>query len=118
MKLQSVIDEKAKYSKYMVDEITHICKDMEKRDPGSKGEKQACEYMADVLKKDCGCERADVESFKENPGSFFGWLYITFTLILVGIVLFFFFPLVSAIFIAFGFVIAFMQFGVYKKFVD
>ena len=68
----------------MIDEITHICKDFEKRDPGSKGEKQACEYMAEVLKKDCGCESAEVESFKENPGSFFGWIFFTITFVLVG----------------------------------
>ena len=42
---------------------------MPKRDPGSLGEKMACEYMADYLKNDCGCERADVESFKESMAS-------------------------------------------------
>ena len=72
MNLQSVIDKKKEAAEYMVSEITHICKDFEKRDPGSKGEQQACEYMADILKNECGCERADIESFKENPGSFFG----------------------------------------------
>ncbi len=75
MNLQSVIDKKKEAAEYMVSEITHICKDFEKRDPGSKGEQQACEYMADVLKNECGCERADVESFKENlrsrGGSYF-----------------------------------------------
>jgi len=50
MNLQSVIDKKKEAAEYMVSEITHICKDFEKRDPGSKGEQQACEYMADVLK--------------------------------------------------------------------
>ena len=56
MNLQSVIDKKKEAAEYMVSEITHICKDFEKRDPGSKGEQQACEYMADVLKNECGCE--------------------------------------------------------------
>ena len=74
MDLKHIIDQKDHYADYMVDEITHICRDFEKREPGSKGEQQACEYMAQVLKKDCGCQRADVESFKENPGSFFGWI--------------------------------------------
>ena len=46
MNLQSVIDKKKEAAEYMVSEITHICKDFEKRDPGSKGEQQACEYMA------------------------------------------------------------------------
>ncbi len=74
--------------------------------------------MADVLKKDCGCERADVESFKENPGSFFGWIYFTITMVLLAIALFFFCPLISIILIVGGLIIAFMQFGLYKKFVD
>lgn len=118
MDLKHIINKKDEYAKYMLDEITHICKDFEKRDPGSKGELQACEYMADVLKKDCGCERADVESFKENPGSFFGWIYFTITMVLLGIAIFFFCPLISIFLIVGGLVIAFMQFGLYKKFVD
>lgn len=115
---KSIIDKKNEYAQYMIDEITHICKNMKKRDPGSKGELQSCEYMADVLKKDCGCERADVESFKENPGSFFGWIYFTITFVLAAIALLFVFPLASAILIVAGLVIAFLQFGLYKKFVD
>ena len=117
-KLQSLIDNKAKSAQYMCDEIKHICNDMPKRDPGSIGEKMACEYMADVLKNDCGCERADVESFKENPNAFFGWIYFTITLVLSGMVLFFFMPIVGAVLTALGFVILFAQFGLYKKVVD
>ena len=77
MDLRKIIEKKRDSAKYMVEEITYICKNIEKRSPGSTGEKKACEYMAEVLKKDCGCERADVESFKENPGSFYGWLFFT-----------------------------------------
>ena len=118
MNLQSVIDKKKEAAEYMVSEITHICKDFEKRDPGSKGEQQACEYMADVLKNECGCERADVESFKENPGSFFGWIYFTITFFLSAVAISFFYPLVSIILIVVGLLIVFMQFGLYKKFID
>ena len=118
MNLQSIIDKKKESAKYMVSEITHICKSFEKRDPGSKGEHQACEYMADVLKNECGCERADVESFKENPGSFFGWIYFTITFVLAAVAISFFYPLVSIILIVVGLLIVFMQFGLYKKFID
>lgn len=118
MNLQSVIDKKKEAAEYMVSEITHICKDFEKRDPGSKGEQQACEYMADVLKNECGCERADVESFKENPGSFFGWIYFTITFVLAAVAISFFYPLISIILIVVGLLIVFMQFGLYKKFID
>lgn len=119
MDLSSIISKKKTYAKYMHREITHICRDFEKRDPGSKGEEQACNYMANVLKKDCGCDRADVESFEEHPGSFFGWIYITMTSVLLAIALLFIgAPVVSAILIVFGFFVAFMQFGAYAKFVD
>lgn len=118
MNLQKIIDKKDAAAQYMVDEITYICKNFEKRDPGSKGEEQACEYMAEVLKKDCGCDRADVESFKENPGSFFGWIYFTITFVLLSIPLFFVFPLASILLIVAGLFIVFMQFGLYKKLID
>lgn len=118
MDFKKIISKKDDYAKYMLDEITHICKNMEKRAPGSKGEQQACEYMAEVLKKDCGCERADVESFKENPGAFFGWIYFTITFVLAAIVLFFFAPILSVILIVAGLAIVLLEFGVYKKCVD
>lgn len=118
MDLKKIIDKKDEAAQYMIDEITHICKNFEKRDPGSKGELQACEYMADVLKKDCGCDSAEVESFKENPGSFFGWIYFTITFVLVAIPMFFVCPLVSVILIVAGLAIVLAEFGFYKKCVD
>lgn len=118
MDLKKIIDKKNEAAQYMIDEITHICKDFEKRDPGSKGELQACEYMADVLKKDCGCDSAEVESFKENPGSFFGWIYFTITFVLIAIPMFFVCPIVSVILIVAGLAIVLAQFGFYKKCVD
>lgn len=118
MDLKKIIDKKNEAAQYMIDEITHICKDFEKRDPGSKGELQACEYMADVLKKDCGCDSAEVESFKENPGSFFGWIYFTITFVLIAIPMFFVCPIVSVILIVTGLAIVLAQFGFYKKCVD
>ena len=118
MDLKKVIDRKDEAAKYMIDEITHICKAFEKRDPGSKGEEQACEYMAGVLKNECGCDDVKVESFKENPGSFYGFIYFTISFALVSIALFFVAPLISAILIAIGLVIVVIQFGLYKKFLD
>lgn len=118
MDMKKIIDKKDWAAKYMVDEITHICKTFEKRSPGSKGEHQACEYMADVLKNDCGCEDVEVESFKENPRSFYGWIYFTMTFVLIAIVLFFFAPALSALLIAAGFALVLIQFGFYKKLLD
>ncbi len=114
---QKMIDEKAKSAKYMVDEITHICRDMPKRAPGSEGEKIACEYMAGVL-EDCGCERVTVEHFEEHPNAFFGWMYVTATCALISYILYFFVPLASVVITAFGFLVMIIQFGFYQKLVD
>ena len=113
-----LIENKQESAQYMIDEITHICKDMPKRSPGTEGEKISCEYMADVLKNDCGCEISQVESFKENPGSFFGWIYITVTLALASIIAYFFIPVLSIIMICFGLLVMILEFGLYKKAVD
>lgn len=118
MDLGKIIKKKREAAEYMVKEITYICKSFGKRDPGSKGEKLACEYMAEVLKKDCGCDRADVESFEENPGSFYGWLFFTITFILAAVVLLYFAPIVSLILIGLGLAIALLEFGFYRKAVD
>ena len=118
MDLGRIIEKKYDAAKYMVKEITHICTKIEKREPGSIGEKKACEYMAKVLKEDCGCERADVESFKENPRSFLGWLFFTLTFVLAAIVLYFFSPVVSVILIVLGLLLALLQFGLYFKTID
>ncbi|MCR4747536.1 MAG: M20/M25/M40 family metallo-hydrolase [Clostridiales bacterium] len=122
-KFDALIAQKDQSAQYMIKEITHICKDLPKRDPGSEGERAACEYMADVLKKDCGCETVEIESFDENPGSFYGWIHITFSLIFIAVAFFRFGTgpvayIVSTILIALGFLLAFLQFGIYKKVVD
>lgn len=118
MSLQKLIDKKSESAQYMIDEITHICKDMPKRAPGTEGEKIACEYMAEVLKNDCGCERVDIEAFEEHPGSFYGWLYFTLTFMLIGFASLFFLPILGLVLITLGFIIMILQFGIYKKFVD
>ncbi len=126
MDLSKIIATKDESAKYIVREITKICKSFEKRGPGSKGEEQACRYMAGVLKNDCGCDTAEVESFKENPGSFYGWIYITITCCFIAVALFLigifkavsWLPVISIILIVFGLFVAVMQFGTYKKFVD
>ncbi len=113
-----LIENKSESAQYMIDGITAVIQNCEKREPGSEGEKQACEYMAKVLKEDCGCERADIESFKLNPHAFLGWIYFTVTFALAGIVLFFFMPALAVALIALGFLIMIIQFGFYRKLID
>lgn len=117
-KFDAIIAKKDEAAQFMVDEITHICKDMPKRDPGSEGERIACEYMAEQM-KEFGCERADVESFDENPGSFYGWIHISFTLAFIAVVCFFQdIQILTIICLVAALVLALLQFGMYKKVVD
>lgn len=118
MDFKKIIANKDKAAKYMIDEITHIIKTCGKRDPGSEGEKKSCEYMAEVLKKDCGCEDVKVESYEVAPRAFYGWIYFTITFVLISVALFFFAPIISIPLIAAGFAIVLIQFGVYKKLLD
>ena len=124
MDFTNIYAKKTAYAKYMQKEIAYICRKFEKREPGTKGEEQACNYMSDVLKR-LGCD-SKVESFKEHPRSFFGWIFITITCVLLGIILLFVgnavktpvLPLIGAILIVFGLVIVLLQFGLYKKAID
>ena len=123
-KFDALIANKEKTAQYIIDDITKICKELPKRDPGSEGERLSSEYMAEILKNDCGCEKVDIESFDENPGSFYGWIHITFTLCFIALVLIPLFPgskVAAAIGIAcivIGWLLALLQFGLYKKVVD
>ena len=117
MDLKKIIDRKESAAKYIIDEITHVIKTCGKREPGSEGEKKACEYMAKVL-GDCGCEDVKVESCEVAPRAFYGWVYFTLTFVLIAIALFFFFPVAGIPLIVAGFAIVLLQFGVYKKLLD
>ena len=117
MNLKSIIDKKDKYADYMIEDITHICNNLPKRDPGSEGEKLSCEYMGEIM-KDLGCVDVKVEPFKENPGSFYGWIYFTITFCFIAFAAYFLNPIVSIICIILGLGICVLQFGLYKKFVD
>ena len=117
MDLSSIIRNKGKYADYTIKEITHICKNIPKRGPGSEGEKLACEYMADRL-RDLGCDKVFIESFTENPGSFFGWIYFSVTFALIGAALIHVAPVATAILDLLGVLIVVIQFGLYKKVVD
>ncbi len=117
MDLKKIIDKKAEAAQYMVDEITYICNTFEKRGPGDYGEQQACEYCGEKM-KELGCDRVYVEGFKENPGSFFGWIYFTITCCFLALASYFFVPALTIAFILIGLLICVLQFGLYKKFVD
>ncbi len=117
MDLSKLIAKKDEYAQYIIDDITYICNSFEKRGPGSKGEHQACEYLAEEMKK-FGCDTVYVDEFKENPGSFFGWINFTITFVLLAFLSYFVMPALSIVFVILGLTLCVLQFGLYKKVVD
>ena len=121
-KMAGTLKDLLKYSEqavaYMLREITHICRDMKTRAPGSEGEREAAGYMADVLRKDCGCKDVRIEPFKEHPASFYGYFYISGTIGILGIAGFFIHPLLSLICCLLGELLFLIQFVLYKKLID
>lgn len=82
---------------YMAGEITRICSGMQKRAPGSAGEREAAGYVAGVLKDSCGCTDVSVETFREHPASFYGYCRISSVLAVCCAAGFFLNPVVSII---------------------
>ena len=117
MTLKKLIEKKDQMADWIIGDITHIIQTFEKRPPGSKGELQACEYYAELC-EEYGCEEVVIEEFEEHPNSFFGWLYFAVTFVLISMATYWFAPIISAILCTCGVVIALLQFGMYKKFVD
>ena len=118
MDLKKIINNKDSAAKYIIDEITYVIKNCGKRDPGSEGEKKSCEYMAEVLKKDCGCEDVKIESCEVAPRAFYGWIYFVCTFVLIAMALFFVAPIFSIPLVIAGYTLTILEFGLYKKTID
>ena len=103
---------------FMIKEITYICRDMKKRAPGSAGEREAGEYMAGVLKKECGCTDVKVETFTEHPSAFYGYFWFSATFDTLCAISFFFSPWLSIVFGAAALLLFLFQFVLYKQIID
>ena len=99
-------------------EITHICRDMKKRTPGSEGEREAAEYIAKSLEKDCGCTDVRVETFKEHPASFYSYFYFSATFDTLCAVSFFIRPWLSILFGCTALILFLFHFVLYRKPID
>ena len=83
---------------YIRKQIACICRQIPPREPGSTGERKAAEYMASVLEKDCGCNAASVEHFKEHPASFYGYCRVQGILDILSCLGFFVHPVITLVF--------------------
>ena len=103
---------------YMVNEITHVCRDMKTRAPGTEGERETGAYMAGILEKDCGCKNVKTESFKLHPAAFYSYFYFSMTFDCLCAVFFFILPGLSVVFGAAALLIFLLQFVLYKQIID
>ena len=103
---------------FMVEEITHICRDFKKREPGSAGEREAGKYMADILKNKCGCTDVKVETFREHPSAFYGYFRFSAAFDTLCAVSFFFRPWLSIVFGSIALLLFLFQFVLYKELID
>ena len=74
---QTLQEQRKQAVSYMLREITHICTQMKKRAPGSVGEHEAAEYLAERLKQECGCSDVRLETFEEHPAAFYGYFMLS-----------------------------------------
>ena len=118
MDLRKLIDNSSGTASWIAGEITRICEDIGPREPGTKQEHDAAVYLGDVLKEEGGCERVQVDEFKEHPYAFYGWIWVDIILVLIGIALYFVAPLVTALLCFAAIVIAVAEFGLYFEFLD
>ena len=103
---------------YMTREIGHICRDMERRPPGSRGEREAGAYLARVLARDCGCRDVRVEAFREHPDAFYGYFWFSAALDCLCAGLFFVRPWLSIAFGAAALLLFLFQFVLYRQVID
>ena len=109
-KFDKIIDKNQQYAQYMVDEITDICSAYPARSAGSESEVATAERFADTLKNQCGCDEVSVEKFEVRPQALTGWVYMSITCFTLGILSFFFIPLLGVILQAFGIISMALQY--------
>ena len=103
---------------FAVREITHICRDMKKRAPGSEGEREAAGYMAASLERDCGCTGVKTETFSEHPAAFYGYFYISSALDVLTAACFFLRPWLCLAAGTLGMFVFIAQFVLYRQLID
>lgn len=113
-----LITERRRSILYMIGEITHICRKLGPRSPGSAGEREAAAYMAEVLRRDCGCEDVKIEAFREHPDAFYGYFYFSMTLDVLCAVSFFLRPWLSILFGCAALGLFLLQFILYRQIID
>ncbi len=113
-----LLDTSGQSVSYMIEKITYICRNLKKRTPGSKGERETAEYLAAVLKEECGCDRVKLESFREHPDSFYGYFFLSTVCDVLCTLCYFISPWFSIFFGGTALFLFVVQFILYKELID
>jgi hypothetical protein len=108
--LTKIIDKNEQYAQFVADEIADICATHPSRSAGSESEVAVAERMADTLKNQCGCTDAEIHKFQVRPQALTGWVYFAMTCFALGIISFFFIPLLGVLLHTFGVVAMVLQY--------
>ena len=108
--LTKIIDKNEQYANFIVGEITDICSAHPGRSAGSESEVAVAERFADTLKSQCGLDDARVVKFQSRPQALTGWVYFSMTCFTLGIIAFFFIPLLGVLLHAFGIISMALQY--------
>lgn len=103
---------------YMIAGITHVCRSLGARAPGSAGEREAAEYLAGVLREDCGCADVRIERFREHPAAFYGYFYFSMAFDVLCCAGYFLHPWLSVASGLSALLLFIFQFGLYKQIID
>ncbi len=103
---------------YMTAGIDKICREMKKRSAGSEGEREAGAYLAEILRKDCGCGDIVVEPFKVHPAAFYSYFFFSAFFDCLCAAFFFIKPWIGIVFGLLAYLIFALQFVFYKKLLD
>ena len=103
---------------WMREEIARVCRMFPSRSPGSVNERKASEYLAGLLRKECGCPDVKVESFTEHPDSFYGYFYCSMVCDTLCAVTFHLHPLLSILFGSLSLLLFLFHFVLYRRVID
>ncbi len=103
---------------YITGEITHICRDMAKRAPGSEGERETARYMAGLLRRECGCKDIATEAFRVHPAAFYGYFRFSAVFDSLCVLTYFVRPLLSLVFGGITLLLFLFQFVFYQQILD
>jgi len=91
---------------------------MKLRPPASEGEREAANYMAGILERECGCKEVITETFTTHPAAFYGYFFFTAALCTLCTLFFFISQWMSIVFGCMCVFLFISQFVLYREIID